>query len=245
MLVLSRRPEETIVFPEINTTITFLKVKGNVARIGIDAPRRLQVLRGELTPAEDNGEPVADVFTQNHALRNRLNTAALGLTVLRRQLAEGLYADAARTLDRIVLDVDSEQPAEEAPAAPQRPARPLTLLVEDDANERHLLAGLLRTCGFDVETATNGREAINFLEAGNAPQLVLMDMLMPGCDGPTAVRAIRASSRFQGMRIFAVSGTSPKLFGIETGPLGVDRWFRKPLNPEKLLDELTREFVAA
>lgn len=55
MLVLTRKLQEQIRIGE-NITITILRVKGNTVRVGIDAPRQIRVLRGELPP-EDNSSP--------------------------------------------------------------------------------------------------------------------------------------------------------------------------------------------
>jgi CheY-like chemotaxis protein len=79
---------------------------------------------------------------------------------------------------------------------------------------------------------------LTYLAASGKPDLILLDMLMPRCDGPTTVRTIRRNPRFEGMRIFAVSGTAPSDLGVELGPQGIDRWFQKPLDPEKLVSEL-------
>lgn len=48
MLVLSRRPEETIVFPELGITVEVIRTKGNTVRLGIKAPEEVRILRGEL-----------------------------------------------------------------------------------------------------------------------------------------------------------------------------------------------------
>jgi CheY-like chemotaxis protein len=68
-----------------------------------------------------------------------------------------------------------------------------------------------------------------------------MDMLMPRLGGPEAVRTIRSDPRHHGLKIYAVSGTSPQNLGMETGPKGVDRWFQQPLDPERLVGEMVRE----
>ena len=52
MLVMSRRKDEKIVFPGLGITVTLLNVKGNTARIGIDAPREITILRDELAIRE-------------------------------------------------------------------------------------------------------------------------------------------------------------------------------------------------
>ncbi len=49
MLVLTRREDQTITFPELGITLQILRVGGQQVRIGIDAPRDVRVLRGELT----------------------------------------------------------------------------------------------------------------------------------------------------------------------------------------------------
>jgi CheY-like chemotaxis protein len=119
------------------------------------------------------------------------------------------------------------------------------LLVEDDGNQRELLAGFLRMAGLQVDTAGDGSDALDYLRSRPRPDVVLMDMGLPRCDGPTAVRQIRRDPAFEGLRIFAVTGGAPDQFGLGSGPGGIDRWFRKPLNPALLLHELKQELGAS
>jgi CheY-like chemotaxis protein len=88
--------------------------------------------------------------------------------------------------------------------------------------------------GYDVVTAGDGAVALDYLESNARPDVVLLDMLMPGCDGPTTVRQIRENESYEGLKLFAISGTSPDGLGIETGPKGVDRWFQKPCDPKQI-----------
>ncbi len=120
----------------------------------------------------------------------------------------------------------------------------MALIVEDNDNERHLLAGFLNMVGFEVVTAENGVAALEYLTSHERPDVVLLDMLMPECDGPTAVTKIRRKAELEGLRIFAVSGTSPAQLGLETGPKGIDRWFHKPINPEELAREMAKDLVS-
>jgi carbon storage regulator CsrA len=118
------------------------------------------------------------------------------------------------------------------------------LLVEDNANESSLLASYLEQRGIDVITAADGADALDVLSSRpEPPDVVLLDMLMPRCDGPSTVKAIRCNPGFQGVRIYAVSGTSPNSLGVPTGPSGVDAWFQKPLNPERLVQEMVSSLV--
>ena len=119
------------------------------------------------------------------------------------------------------------------------------LLVEDDANESELLAGFLRLSGFSVDTAADGCDALDYLAQHDQPDVVLLDMQMPRCDGRSTISAIRDNPQFQGLRVFAVSGKVPAELGVTVGPQGVDRWFRKPLNPQSLVRELKRDLLVS
>ena len=242
MLVVSRKENERIVFPTIGASVELLQLKGNIARIGIEAPRELPILRGELvdenTPTYDP-EAARAARERDHAIRNELNIAALGLGLLRKQLQAGQADAAEQTLEMLIEKVSHLREARSArpDATAAKPALK-TLLVEDDDNERQLLAGFLRSSGFEVESASDGAEALTHLAASGQPDLILLDMLMPRCDGPTTIRTIRRNPRFAGLKICAVSGTAPAELGVEIGPNGIDRWFPKPLDPERLVSEL-------
>jgi CheY-like chemotaxis protein/sRNA-binding carbon storage regulator CsrA len=242
MLVVSRKEREKIVFPTIGASVELLQLKGNVARLGISAPRELPILRAELvdenTPQYDP-EVAEAAKERDHALRNELNIAALGLGLLRKQLQAGQEDAAEQTLEMLIHKVSNLREARSVKNGPPHAQHaPRALLVEDDENERFLLAGFLRSSGFEVDSAGDGAEALTYLAASDKPDLVLLDMLMPRCDGPTTVRTIRRNPHFEGLKIFAVSGTAPAELGVEMGPHGIDRWFQKPLDPERLVGEL-------
>jgi CheY-like chemotaxis protein len=112
------------------------------------------------------------------------------------------------------------------------------LLVEDDPNERELLAGLLGMNGCECATAADGVEALDYLASHERPDVVLLDMMMPRCDGPSTLRAIRSQPQLADLKVFCVSGTPPQDLGVSTGPGGVDGWYPKPLNPRTLWDAI-------
>jgi CheY-like chemotaxis protein len=77
-----------------------------------------------------------------------------------------------------------------------------------------------------------------YLEGGGRPDVVLLDMAMPRCDGPETLRRIRADQRFARLPVFSVSSTNPKELNVPDGPDGFDGWFPKPLNPRGLWDAI-------
>jgi carbon storage regulator CsrA len=273
MLVVSRKLNEKLLFPAIQATVQVVAIKSGVVRLGVEAPREVAVVRAEIQglaaetaaapnrpagprPAEPAGRPTDSPAGGPsrevvHLLRNRLNAAAIGLAVLRRQRQLGLSQEADATLDQTEREIEevrrhleglTQRPSPCPPAG--RPRRGKALVVEDDGNERELLAGFLRLAGLEVDTAGDGAEALDRLRAGSRPDVVLLDMVLPRCDGPTTLREIRRDPACAGLKVFAVTGHAPERFAAEGGAGGVSRWFRKPVNPEELLREVQREVTA-
>ena len=74
---------------------------------------------------------------------------------------------------------------------PQGP-RATVLLVEDDEGIRETVADSLRFEGYDVAIATNGAEALAWIEAGGVPSMVLLDLVMPVMDGAELLQRLRS-----------------------------------------------------
>jgi carbon storage regulator CsrA len=247
MLVLSRKEKQSILFPNLGITVEICRIAGKTVRVGVDAPAEVRVLRQELAPREilPPQQPLGSQPDLRHELRNRLNTTGLAMHVLQRQLDAGNVTEAEETLalaldefsklDRALCDFAMLHGHAAKPARPRR-----ALLVEDNANERELLAGLLRMNGYDVETAEDGLAALSCLSQ-NRPDLVLLDMLMPRMDGRQTIAAIRGNPDYRGLKVFVVSGSDRDLLPVETGPNGVDRWFSKPISPTQLVHALEKE----
>ena len=93
MLVLSRKQDEKIIVGN-NITITILKIRGNTVRIGIEAPRSVPVVRGELSRAgaDDAVEPVTVEFKSN---ANSCQAGSPSLRVITQEVEVKLDDDAA------------------------------------------------------------------------------------------------------------------------------------------------------
>jgi carbon storage regulator CsrA len=258
MLVLSRKPKEKIVLPTLHTAIQVLEIKRGVVRLGIEAPPEVSVLREEVadrtaqwsTPPTCPKEQITVERKQDpfrRQLCEKLRTTGCGLGLVRLQLDAGLLEEAAATLARIqadfqVLRYGVEGEMEDSPApAPAKARKQKALLVEDNHNERELLAGFLRRSGLDVATAGDGLDALEYLRRHGKPDVVLLDMGLPRVDGPTVVRQLRCDQAYTGLKIFGVTGHLPDEFQLDRGPSGIDHWFQKPLDPTALLNELTKE----
>jgi carbon storage regulator CsrA len=239
MLVLSRRLNEKIQLPTLGVTVEVRGITRNAVRLGIDAPPSIAVVRDEIAPAIANVQ-ASRLNTTNHQLRNRFHAASLAAHLAQKQLRCGMTKEAEATLDEALREFNSlDQELATAKASPLQTRKAIrTLLVEDDCNESALLAGFLRLNGFNVATASDGRDALDYLQSHDRPDVVLLDMRMPRCDGPTTIAAIRGNANYAGLKVFAVSGSDPNDCSLPLGPRGVDRWFTKPLNPVRLVDEM-------
>ena len=260
MLVVSRRPYQKLLFPDLNIAVQVVRVNGNSVRLGIEAPPEITILREELQDfhAESRqvilpAESAESRFRQlRHQLRNRLNAAAIGLALLRKQATAGPGTDLERTIslleqemDKLRQQIEGEPVKTAAPSSPPRNKARRALLVEDDQNERELLAGFLRASGFTVDTAGDGCDALDQLRRKERPDVVLLDMGLPRFDGASTAREIRRDPACAALKIFAVTGHSPQEYNFDQQASAIDRWFSKPIDPIILLRELTHEFASA
>lgn len=250
MLVLSRRPGEKLLFPSLDITLHLLEIKGNQIKIGIQAPPQVKVLRAEVaevrgpasfSAAASPSAPKDDSErTRRHALRNQLNKLRLSLHLFERLWRAGQQEEAGKALARALEALNavehhcmSPKPSTRKTPEPRQPVL-RSLLVEDDHQEREMLAQHLRLNGCACETAADGLEALDYLASHERPDVVLLDLRLPRCDGAETLARIRSNPRYAGLKIFAVSGTAPEELGIRSGPDGVNAWFPKPVNLQEL-----------
>ncbi|MCX6692928.1 MAG: response regulator [Methanoregula sp.] len=109
----------------------------------------------------------------------------------------------------------------------------------DNETNRYLSALILKEEGFEVIEAVTGEEGVE--KAGKEhPDLILMDIQLPGIDGLEATRRIRASSADRKVPIIAL--TSYAMTGDRERALaaGCTGYFEKPINPDTIIDEIRR-----
>jgi two-component system cell cycle response regulator DivK len=116
---------------------------------------------------------------------------------------------------------------------------PLILVVEDFDDAREMYRDYLEFAGFRVETARDGREAID--KAGALqPDLILMDLSLPGIDGWEATRLLKASPETRQIIIIALSAHALATEGERARAAGCDGFIAKPCLPPDLVQEITK-----
>jgi CheY-like chemotaxis protein len=113
------------------------------------------------------------------------------------------------------------------------------ILVVDDNDAAALLAVLLELEGHEVQTAANGADAVRRAESFR-PEVVLMDLEMPGIDGFETSRRIRARPWGSTILIAALTGWGRDVDRRRAQEAGVDLHFVKPVDTTALLDVVAR-----
>jgi twitching motility two-component system response regulator PilH len=111
------------------------------------------------------------------------------------------------------------------------------LLVDDSKTELHFLSELLTRKGFSVRTAENGEEAMRRL-ADDKPDLILMDVVMPGQNGFQLTRAITRDPRFADVPVIMCTSKgleTDKVWGMRQGARD---YVVKPVNADELIAKI-------
>jgi len=111
------------------------------------------------------------------------------------------------------------------------------LLVDDSKTELHYLSEILLKRGFEVRTAENGEEALKRL-AEEKPDLILMDVVMPGQNGFQLTRTITRDSRFIGVPVIMCTSKNQETDKVWGMRQGASDYVVKPVKAEELLAKI-------
>jgi CheY-like chemotaxis protein len=155
--------------------------------------------------------PTAEALLQLRRLQSDPRVAATPVIVVAigDEQARWQQAGAANCLTRPVSRARLHDAlARLAPAAavspPSSPPRGRVLVVDDNQLNLDMLSGYLEDKGFDVALATSGEQSIAAVQASR-PDIILMDIQMPGIDGLEVIRRLRGDARFAALPVVAVS----------------------------------------
>ena len=108
------------------------------------------------------------------------------------------------------------------------------LVADDDPSVLESVSGVLRDSGFDV-CAADGREALFAELQKAAPDLLLLDVIMPGTDGVQLLQELKSDHRWRDIPVLMVSSLSPDDMTEKTFGLGAADFIRKPFRPRELI----------
>lgn len=118
------------------------------------------------------------------------------------------------------------------------------LIVDDNAQNLKLARVVLSGAGYEVKTATDAEEALEVL-ASFKPRLILMDVQLPGMDGLTLTRRLKADPAFKGVAIIALSAYAMKGDAEKAFAAGCDGYITKPIDIVSLPEAVAAHLAKA
>jgi PAS domain S-box-containing protein len=192
-------------------------------------------------------ERVFDLFAQGERTLDRSEGGlGIGLTLARRIVmlhggtivarSEGVGkgSEFIMRLPRLRFEV---KPSEETPAQvrlPRGAQKRSVLVVDDNADAAASMAHLLRMVGHEVEIEHDGRAALDHI-ARSKPDVLLLDIGLPGMSGYEVAKHVRARPEGQGLRIYALTGYGQEQDRQRAMESGFDGHLVKPVAPAELL----------
>ena len=117
------------------------------------------------------------------------------------------------------------------------------LVIEDHEDNRRILRDLLTSAGYEPIEAVTGEEGVTLAETHH-PDLILMDIQLPGLDGYEATRRIKANPALRQIPVIAVTSYALSGDEVKAKEAGCDAYVTKPFSPRALLAKI-REYLPA
>ncbi len=115
------------------------------------------------------------------------------------------------------------------------------LVIEDHEDNRRIMRDLLTSSGYEINEAVSGEEGVTAAETHH-PDLILLDIQLPGIDGYEVARRIKANPDLQKIPIIAVTSYALSGDDVKAFEAGCNAYVTKPFSPRKLLAEI-REYL--
>ncbi len=113
------------------------------------------------------------------------------------------------------------------------------LLVEDNPHNRKIFSGMLTHSGFAVVEAEDGLSALEAMK-GALPDVILMDLSIPGVDGWEVTRRLKADARTRPVPIIALTAHAMRGDEERAREAGCDHYLAKPISPKKVVEEVRK-----
>jgi CheY-like chemotaxis protein len=118
------------------------------------------------------------------------------------------------------------------------------LLIEDNDDNVEIYRTMLEHMGYRVLVAGDGVEGVRCARE-EAPDLILLDILIPGIDGWDVARLLKADDRTRGIPLVAVTAQALASDRAKAEAIGMDGYFSKPIEPRQLVTEVEQFLTPA
>ncbi|MCB9228156.1 MAG: response regulator [Deltaproteobacteria bacterium] len=113
------------------------------------------------------------------------------------------------------------------------------LVVEDEEQIQRLIRIILEKKGHKVLTASTGESALEQLDSGIRPHLILLDIMMPGIDGLKVLGKLKQNQSMQDIPVILLSALAKENIVIQGIKLGAKGYIRKPFHPRDLVERVS------
>jgi two-component system cell cycle response regulator DivK len=120
-----------------------------------------------------------------------------------------------------------------------KPLGKTVLLVEDNPHNRKIFSGMLAHAGFTIVEAEDGHQALAAI-AKQLPDVILMDLSIPGVDGWEVTRRLKADARTKPVPIIALTAHAMRGDEERARAAGCDHYLAKPISPKKVVEEVRK-----
>ena len=114
------------------------------------------------------------------------------------------------------------------------------LIIEDEIHIQRLLQHVLTKAGLEVRCAASGGEGLDILNKEKIPDLILLDIMMPGTDGLSVLRTIKAQNRFRSVPVVLLTALAQENVVLKGIELGAKDYIRKPFHPTELVERVLK-----
>ncbi|MFH1194848.1 MAG: two-component regulator propeller domain-containing protein [bacterium] len=199
---------------------------------------------------EDKLEKIFEPFTRDVGKDKTIEGIGLGLSITRKlvdlmggkisvesEVGKGSTFTVELKMELVEAEEKAKAKKSEREIIGYRGERKKILIVDDNPINLAMMVDALESLGFDIETAQNGREAIE--KAGEIiPDLILLDLLMPVMDGDAAALNIKSNERLKRTKVIGVSAAVADKERANKFATDCDGFISKPVNIDELLEKI-------
>ncbi len=120
---------------------------------------------------------------------------------------------------------------------------PKILVVEDEVHIQRLIKLVLEKNNFAVDAVGTGEDALKYLAENPAPDLILLDILMPGIDGLSVLRSIKGNAAQKDIPVVMLTALAQESVVLQGIKLGAKDYIRKPFHPTELVKRLGKHLA--
>ena len=124
---------------------------------------------------------------------------------------------------------------ESTPTVEKSHAVPRVLVTDDDDTIRAVVKLMLQREGYEVIEATNGREVLQMMEQAPAPDIIILDLMMPYIDGLQVIKKIRSHPEWERVPVIMLSANASENEVVNLLKAGANDYVTKPFNPRELV----------